>query len=933
MTTDTPLDLKQTINLPAKLLPMKANLIHAEPARLERWKQMGLYHLILQSRQGRPSFILHDGPPYANGNIHIGHALNKILKDFIVKSRSMMGYWAPFVPGWDCHGLPIEIQVDKKLGAKKHDMPATVIRREARAHAERFIKAQSDDFQRLGVLGEFENPYVTMDFQYQADIVRAFGKFVEDGSVYKGARAVHWCIHCQTALAEAEIEYNERESPSIYVKFPLAVDPAVIDPALQGKTVSVLIWTTTPWTLPANLGITFHRDYEYVGVEVGNEVYIVAAGLLEAVAAAVGWSQPRVVARFKGEKLDRLKARHPFIERESLFMLGDHVTLDTGTGAVHTAPGHGYDDYMIGQRYGLDVYSPVDAQGRFTDDVEHFAGQQVFKANARINELMRERGVLLAEHTITHSYPHCWRCHHPVIFRATPQWFISMDATNLRQRALRAIETVQWYPAWGRERMYNVVAQRPDWCISRQRLWGVPIVAFYCEQCSYVLLAPEIIEHVARIFEQRGADAWYEDDAQSLLPPATRCPQCHAQQFRKETDILDVWLDSGASSLAVLERRGLPWPADVYIEGGDQFRAWFNSSLTVALPAKNAAPFRAVIAHGWTVDAAGEKMSKSKGNVVEPQDVIKKSGAEILRLWVASSDYHEEVRISAEILTRLVEAYRKIRNTACYLVNNLFDFHPAQDSVPPAEMFEIDRWILAECQQVTETVLKAYEDYEFHVVFQTLYRFCTVELSAIYFDILKDRLYTFAPKSVGRRSAQTALYELLSTLTRLMAPILAFTSDEIWEVFLGQFSDTPASVHLAEFPRPVAAYQDADLLSRWQRIMEIRSDVLKALELKRAAKEIGSGLEAKVILSASGETYDFLSHYLDQLPAVFIVSQVELRRSDQASLSIEAQRADGQKCERCWNYSTFVGQHERYPTLCHRCLPTVLELESLARRS
>lgn len=926
MMTRTPLDLKSTLNLPAKILPMKANLVHSEPARLQRWKELNLYHRILASRAGRPLFVLHDGPPYANGNIHIGHALNKILKDFIVKSRTMMGYACPFVPGWDCHGLPIEIQVDKKLGPKKAQMSVSQIRRLAREHAAHFIRAQSEDFQRLGVLGEFENPYITMDYQYQADIVRAFGKFVEEGSVYKGARSVHWCIHCQTALAEAEIEYQDRQSPSIYVKFPLATDPASLDPALADKAVFVLIWTTTPWTLPANLGIAVHPEFDYVAAQVGDEVYIVARELLDEVSRNVGWSSPSVLAQFKGQKLDRLEARHPFLDRRSLLMLGDHVTLDTGTGAVHTAPGHGYEDYMLGQRYGLEIYSPVDERGRFTAEVEHFAGLQVFEANPRINDYMRQRGVLLAEGTITHSYPHCWRCHNPVIFRATPQWFISMDKTGLRQRALKAIEDVRWYPPWGYERMRNVIIQRPDWCISRQRLWGVPIVAFYCQRCEAILLQPEIIEHVARIFEQHGADVWYEYPPEQLLPSGTCCPQCGHHQFRKETDILDVWLDSGSSSLAVLIRRGLPWPADVYIEGGDQFRAWFNSSLTVALPVKNRAPFRQLIAHGWTVDAQGEKMSKSRGNVIEPQDVIKKSGAEILRLWVASSDYHEEVRISEEILARLVEAYRKIRNTACYLVNNLADFDPSADRVPYDQMYELDRWILAELQQVLTRVVKAYEDYEFHIVYQTLYRFCTVELSAIYFDILKDRLYTFAPTSLGRRSAQTALFDILSVLVRLMAPILAFTADEIWEKMNAPDESCP-SVHLLEFPKPEPKLHDPDLLQRWRRLLDVRSRVLKALELKREEKLIGSGLEAKVILRAGGELYDFLHHYQDQLAAVFIVSQVVVQSSPQDELSIEVVRADGQKCERCWNYSTFVGQSERYPTVCHRCLPTLLELE------
>lgn len=924
MATRAPLDLKQTINLPRRILPMKANLVESEPARLRRWKEMRLYERILESRRDRPPFILHDGPPYANGHIHIGHALNKILKDLIVKTRTMMGYYCPFVPGWDCHGLPIEIQVDEKLGRRKAELSIVEIRREARRLAEYYMRAQSEEFQRLGVFGDFERPYYTMDPRYQADIVRVLGKFLERGSVYKGLRAVHWCFHCQTALAEAEIEYEERTSPSIYVKFPLDSDPADIAPALAGKRVSIVIWTTTPWTLPANLGIAVNPSFDYSAVEVGDEVYIVAAELLPRVAEKLGWRDPRVLAVVPGWKLDRLSARHPFLARKSLLMLGEHVTLEAGTGCVHTAPGHGYEDYVLGQRYGLEIYSPVDAQGRFTAEVERFAGQHVFEANGPIIEHLREVGMLLAADEIVHAYPHCWRCHQPLIFRATPQWFISMEKTGLRQRALDAIEHVQWIPRWGLERMRNAIRTRPDWCISRQRAWGVPITVFYCQTCEAILANPALIERVARIFEREGADVWYEREPEYFLPEGTRCPQCGGTQFRKETDILDVWLDSGTSHLAVLERRGLPWPADVYLEGGDQFRGWFNSSLLVALEVKGAPPYRTVITSGWTVDAEGQKMSKSRGNVIEPQEVIARSGAEILRLWVASSDYHEDVRISEEILNRLIEAYRKIRNTACYLVNNLYDFDPDRDAVPVAEMEELDRWILAELNQLIRKVLAAYHSYEFHLAYHALYTFCASELSAIYFDILKDRLYTFAPKSHGRRSAQTALFRIADVLTRLLAPILAFTADEVWNVLPGSAHRDLPSVHLAEFPEAEEQPGEADLLARWRRVLEVRDHVLKALEEKRAEKLIGASLEAKVTLTAGGELYDFLMSFGEQLRTVFIVSQVEVLKGDGAGLTIAVTRADGRKCERCWNYSTTVGESARYPTVCARCV-TVLE--------
>ena len=914
METEPKVDLKTTINLPDTPFPLKGNLAQNEPARLKKWEEMDIYERLREARAGRPLYVLHDGPPYANGRIHLGTALNKILKDFCVKSRSMMGYWTPYIPGWDCHGLPIEIQVDKALGSKKGQMSKLEIRRAARKHAEKFLALQREDFKRLGIFGEWENPYMTMDPKYQATIVRVFGRFVEEGSIYKGLRPVHWCISCQTALAEAEVEYDDHTSPSVYVKFPFP-DAAKVDRALEGRNVSIVIWTTTPWTLPANLGIAFNPAFEYSAVEVGDEVFIVASGLLEQVAAKLGWGKPKVVATIGGEKFDRLKARHAFINRDSRLMLGDHVTLEAGTGAVHTAPGHGYDDYVIGKQYGLEIYNPVDNRGIFMKDVERFAGEQVFKANPKIVEYMREKGVLLHDEKYEHQYPHCWRCHNAVIFRATPQWFISMTATGLNDRAISACDQVRWVPEWGAERMKNMFKDRPDWCISRQRVWGVPITVFYCEDCGESLVDPKVIEYVAQVFERESADAWYEREASELVPPGTRCG-CGSSKLNKEMDILDVWLDSGSSSVAVLEPRGLPYPADVYLEGGDQFRGWFNSSLVVGLEAKGEPPYREVITYGWTVDEKGEKMSKSKGNTVESEEVIKAMGADGLRLWCAALNYHEDMRVSDQILKRVADAYRKLRNTARNCLSNIGDFDPNRDRVPFDQMFEIDRWALARLNEVTKRALDAYRDYEFTDVYRVVYNFATVELSALYFDILKDRLYTYAPRSLARRSAQTAYYEIVHRLSRLLAPMLAFTSDEIWVNIPGAL-DEAKSVHLAEFPAYEEAWRDDELLGRYERLFEIRGPVMKALEESRTAELIGRAEDAEITITAPPETKAFLESFGEDLCYAFIVSKVELREG--AELGVKVDKAEGKKCDRCWHYTTDVGADPRYPGACRRC--------------
>jgi isoleucyl-tRNA synthetase len=950
-----PLDLKKTVNLPKTNFSQKANLGQSEPARLKKWREMELYRAVMDARRGREKFILHDGPPYANADIHIGTALNKVLKDFVVKTRSMMGYDSPYVPGYDCHGLPIETLVEKKLaekGKNKADMPVATFRRICREHASTAMNNQTRDFQRLGILGEWENPYLTMSPEYESATARLFGTFLERGYVYKGLRPVYWCIHDQTALAEAEVEYKEHTSPSVYVKFPLETDPAEIDPALTGKNVFVVIWTTTPWTLPANLGIAVHPEFDYSAIEVKDEVYIVASELARSFALTCGVEDYVELARFKGVTLDRMKARHPWIDRTSLLMNGEHVTLGeadaeveldvrfedkravkSGTGCVHTAPGHGADDFHIGKEYGLEIYCPVDNAGNFFLDIEHFGGENIFKANPRIVEFLRENDSLLFTESYQHRYPHCWRCKNPVVFRATPQWFISMDEVNgklaakgLRERALEEIEKVSWHPAWGEGRMANMFKGRPDWCVSRQRFWGVPIPVFYCQACDEAVADPKVVDHVADIFAKETSDAWYARPESELLPDGFNCPNCASTDFRKETDILDVWFDSGSSCVAVLETRGdtLRFPADVYLEGGDQYRGWFNSSLSCGIAAHNEAPYKQIVTHGWVVDGEGRKQSKSLGNVTAPQEIIDKSGADVLRLWAAAVDYTEDVRCSDEILSRIVDAYRKMRNTLRYALGNLDQFDPAADSVAENEMLEIDRWALADLDAVIERVRAGYEAYDFQAAYNALYGFCTVTLSARYFDIIKDRLYIMAPRSAERRSAQTALYRIADSLTRLLAPLIAFTADEAWENLPGE---RVASVHIAEFPASVGADNSA-LMNDWERIFAIRDTVLRALEEARNAKQIGSSLEAKVILNVDRETTMFLMDHYPELRYIFIVSQVEVHEGDTSK--VEIQKADGQKCERCWNYSTRVGEFERYPTVCERCAAALREIEQAA---
>jgi len=931
------MDYKKTLNLPKTDFSMKANLSKREPEQLKRWEENHLYDQLRDSSKGQEPFILHDGPPYANGNIHIGTALNKILKDIIVRSKQMAGYDAVYVPGWDCHGLPIEHNVDIEIGEKKKDLSLADIRRLCRQYAEKFIDIQRNEFKRLGVMGDWENPYLTMNYQYEAIIARECGKFAQNKSLFRSKKPIYWCFTCQTALAEAEIEYHDESAPSIFVKFRMQDDLSDRYPQLKGKSVYVVIWTTTPWTLPANLAIALHPDFEYVAVDIGqNEVFILARELMEYGMQTFGISDYTVVADIDPKVLENMRCRHPMVERDSILILGDHVTLEAGTGCVHTAPGHGREDYEVGLKYDLDVYSPVDDNGCFTDDVEFFRGQFVFDANENINKRLNEIGAMVAEGRIEHNYPHCWRCKQPVIFRATPQWFISMDKTGLRQNSLESIDTVTWIPHWGRDRIYGMIENRPDWCVSRQRAWGVPIAVFYCQDCEAILLDQKIMEKVYSLFEQHGADIWFEKDISYFLPDGVKCSACGGKRFVKEDDILDVWFDSGVSHAAVLEpREDLRWPADLYLEGSDQHRGWFHSALLTAVGTRKRAPYKAVLTHGFVVDADGRKMSKSLGNVIAPSEVIDRYGAEILRLWVSATDYREDIRISENILKQLSDAYRRIRNTSRFMLGNLFDFDPKADEVSIDDMPQIDRFALHKLQALIQKTLKAYDQYEYHIIYHALHNYCTLDLSAFYLDILKDRLYTAPPKSVARKSAQTVMHYLLDCLARIMAPLLPFTAEEIWE-HMPASGDRKPSVHLALLPGANSQWQDERLAQKWETILKVRAEVTKAMEEARARKQVGHPLDAAVTLSVKEELFNLLQPYAEDLRFIFIVSSVSLVRDKTINdsfvsekiegLAIKIEVAAGEKCERCWVHETSVGSDSEHPTICQRCRKALDEI-------
>ena len=943
--------LKSTLNLPDTAFPMKANLPQNEPARLAGWLAEDLYGQIRAARAGAPKFILHDGPPYANGAIHLGHALNKCIKDFVVKTKTMAGFDAPYVPGWDCHGLPIEIKVDEQLGRKKLEMPAISVRRACREYAQKYVELQSAQFQRLGVFGRWSDPYKTMSFAYEASILETFYGFLEQGFVYKGLKPVFWCIHDQTALAEAEVEYEQHTSPSVYIRYRLTSDPAAIDAALAGREVYTIIWTTTPWTIPASQAVAFNPDLAYVALDAGGAVYVIAEALRAEVEARCGLiTAAAPLARFDGRQMEHATFQHPFLDRSILGVIAPYVTAEQGTGAVHTSPAHGVDDFYTGKRYDLPELQYIDNAGRQRNTpmrsegtAQPFADQTVFESNEAITELLRERGALLSGSFFEHSYPHCWRCHNPVIVRATEQWFIGMETpikhadgleTTFRQRALDEIKQVVWDPAWGEERISNMIATRPDWCISRQRIWGVPIAVFLCCRCGEPLNKPEVNRSIVDLFKRESADAWYVHEAADLLPAGTVCAACGNAEFRKEMDILDVWFESGASWHAVLDvEPELGFPADLYTEGGDQHRGWFHSSLLTSVALRGVAPYRMVATSGWTLDEQGRAFSKSLGNGVDPVDVAKRLGAEIIRLWVASVDFREDVAASESLMQRVSENYRKLRNTLRFLLGNITDFDPAKNAVLFAEMEPLDQYILVRTAELDAKMRKAYADFEFHRAYHALNEFVNTDLSALYLDVLKDRLYTFAPNHPARRSAQTALWRIAEALTRLIAPILTFTADEVWAL-LPTIEGREVSVHLALFPdlAEIVPGQESGVEADWVQLLAMRASVLKVLEEQRSAKQIGKSAEASVTLSWSSDPppenagHTLFERYKDSLPELFGSSQVYVHQaaavagtSDRLRSSVTAKPADGTKCERCWRYTRDVGGESKYPTVCLRC--------------
>ena len=938
------MDYKSTVNLPKTDFPMKANLPLREPEILRQWEEQAVFQRLVAQNVGRngPRFVLHDGPPYANGDIHIGHALNKILKDIVVKYHAMRGDVADYIPGWDCHGLPIELKVDKELGSKKRDMDKAQIIEACRKYAQKQIDKQRESFKRLGVFGRWGTPYATFSRGYEAEIVRTFARAAEKGFLFRGKKPVYWCTTDRTALAEAEVEYEDHSSPSIYVGFDM-VSP-LPSPALAGKKARLVIWTTTPWTLPANLAVSAHPRFTYVAYDLRGTVVVVAKELLgqflSAVApgevangphphspaaheAATGGGgsgaarhvdERHILATFEGKELEGLKYRHPFMGKDLPIILGEHVTMDAGTGLVHTAPGHGQEDYEVGLKYGLEVLNPVDAVGRFTAEAGKYAGKEIFATNVEIVNDLYSSGHLLSDPkaTLKHSYPHCWRCHRPVILRATDQWFLSLEHAGLRQAALQEIEKVQWIPRWGRDRIHNMIAHRPDWCLSRQRTWGVPIPVFYCQGCEGPLLSQKVMAEVARAFEEEGIEAWYRRPPAQFTQGVT-CPRCGKAEFRREQDILDVWWDSGVSWAAVVEKEGLGVPVDLYLEGSDQHRGWFHSALLTCTALEGRAPYKAVLTHGFLLDGQGKAMSKSAGNGIDPQDVIKKYGADILRLWVSASDYRDDITLSEQILSGVAEGYRKIRNTIRFLLGALDGFDPQTQSVPVEELLPIDRWALSRLSAWGQKVTQAYDDYEFHVAYHATIQFCAVELSAQYFDIIKDRLYTWKRDGTARRSALTVLRAAAEDLIRLLGPVLSFTASEAWNHLPGRSVE---SVFLAGMPRREPPSDAAGLEARYGKLFELRATVQGKLEEARRAKLIGSGLEAAVTVRAEGDLLKLLHETRDELPTLFIVSLVELL---EGPLSVEVTRAPGQKCERCWIYREDVGVDPQHPTVCAKC--------------
>lgn len=908
---------------------MRAGLPEREPEFLKYWEENKIYEKKQELHAGHKKFVLHDGPPYANGKIHMGTALNKILKDIIMKYKYAQGFDTPYVPGWDTHGMPIEHAAIKNLGLNRHELDTLVLRKECHDYALKWIDEQRTDFKRLGVLGDWDHPYITMTHDYEAVQIHVFGEMAKKGYIYKGKKAVYWCPHCETALAEAEIEYGEEKSPAIFVKMPLVKDNGMLPEAAQGKPAYIVIWTTTPWTMPANVAIALHPDFEYAWVECEGEILFMAKEMLEAVGKVCKKDLSNIIGTCKGKDMEYAECRHPFetIDRKSLVVLADYVTLEAGTGCVHTAPGHGADDFETGVRYNLPIICPVDGSGKLTAEAgADFAGMFVFDANVPIIKYLAGLNRLFGKENIRHQYAHCWRCKNPIIYRATEQWFASVD--GFREEALNAIANdVQWIPSWGEARIHNMVADRHDWCISRQRVWGVPIPIFYCEDCNEHLVNDDTINAVADLFAKEGSDAWWAHSAEEILPQDTKCPKCGGTHFRKESDIMDVWFDSGSSHAAVCKTRPeLAWPADMYLEGSDQHRGWFQSSLLTSVATEGKAPYRAVLTHGYVVDGEGRKMSKSVGNTVAPQEVIAQYGADIIRLWAASSDYKADIRISKEILKQLSEVYRKIRNTIRYILGNTNDFNYETDKVEFKDMLELDRWALMHMQLLKKEVSAAYESYDFHVLYHAIHNFCSVEMSSYYLDILKDRLYAYKADSFERRSAQTAMYEIMLDLVVMIAPVLSFTMEEVWQ-FMKKPASMPESVFMMPWPECKEEYIDEALESKWDNFIEIRSEITRVLEGARRAKTIGHSLDAKVELHATGEALAILRSVEGDLATLLIVSQAKLveglaggvEATGREDLKVTVQAAEGEKCERCWIYSDTVGKDAEHPTVCARC--------------
>lgn len=933
------LDYGNTLNLPKTSFPMKANLPDNEPRMLEFWEKEQIYGKLKAARAGREKFILHDGPPYSNGPIHMGQALNKALKDIAVKFRSMKGFDAPYVPGWDTHGLPNEIQAIKTFKLNRKEIDPMELRKKCRESALHYLDVQRNQFKRLGIQGDWDDPYLTLDPSYEATIVKVFGQMARKGHMYRGLKPVHWCPICETALAEAEIEYKEKKSPSIYVKFNASPELAKLFPEWSGP-LSVLIWTTTPWTLPGNTAIALNPGATYVLLGAAGEGYIIAEELLEPVVTATGLKDYAIKGKTKGCALEGQHAHHPFLPRESLIINQDYVVLDSesgGTGCVHTAPGHGAEDFEAGIKYNLPILVPVDDRGYLTEEAGPFKGLHYEAANEKIVEHLKSSGHLLHHDVKEHSYPHCWRCRGPVIFRATQQWFVAIDVENLRERALAAIKECAWIPEWGEERIYNMVKTRPDWCISRQRVWGTPIPAFYCDSCNKAIFTPEVVENVEKIFRREGADAWFIKEAHDLLPEDFDCPYCHGRGFTKEMDIFDVWFESGVSHEAVCAQRDyLRWPSDLYLEGSDQHRGWFQLSLLPAVATRGKAPFKAVLTHGWVLDEKGHTMHKSLGNVIDPMDLLKKYGADILRLFFASVDYTSDVRIYNDAIMQVAEVYKKIRNTCRFMLGNLYDFDPRENWVKDNDMFEMDRWILQHKNYLLKKIEEAYENYQFHVVYYHLHNFCAIQLSSQYLDVLKDRLYVSPPDSLARRSAQRAIYETLKDLCIAMYPVLSFTAEEIWQNYFRD-REKLESVQLAEWTKSYKTYLPKDRESKWDLYGNLREQVYNAIEELRKGKTLRQSLEARVELFADEKRHQMLLEDSELLKRFLIVSQLEIHSPEVkapddapegiAGIRFVVKAAGGKKCIRCWNYEEGIPHDEEHPELCSRCLDTIRELQ------